>query len=496
MMELRKHQVDIIAEARSSISSGKKRIILFAPCSFGKTIVAAEISRLTVEKGGKILFLVHRRLLALQAKEKFDAYGLHSSIVMAGEDTDFHANVIIATVQTLSRRLDLCELELNKFYHRANLIVIDEAHVLMGDMTKKILNAYRGCVVVGLTGSPARGSGEPMGEVYDDIIESVGIKDLTDDGYLAPVRYFAGQSPDLKGVRITAGEYNKKDLEKKMNQTVLIGDVVQTWLEKAGNRPTIVFATGVRHSIHISESFNRAGVKAAHLDASSPHEERLAVLRKFRDGDLDVVSNVGLFTEGYDADFVSCLCIARPTKSLPLWIQMAGRGQRIADDKKDCLLFDFGGNVERHGLLTDEMEWTLDGKSKSAVKKKPKAKEKQPVKCSSCHEVFEDSNKCPICGSEVKKFGKDVDSIDTELKEIDGKKHKATMAEKRRFYGMCLFYVSEKGWSTGAAAHKYREKFGVWPRGMKSMSSIKPDHEFTRYMQYQNIKYAKSRKTA
>ena len=99
-MELRTHQIEVIDKTRDAIRRGFKKPLIFAPCSFGKTIVAAEIARLAVEKGNKVLFLLHRRLLAIQTKEKFDAYGLHSSIIMAGELTDFTAPVMITTIQT------------------------------------------------------------------------------------------------------------------------------------------------------------------------------------------------------------------------------------------------------------------------------------------------------------------------------------------------------------------------------------------------------------
>ena len=142
-MKLRQHQVSVIVDIRKAIASGFKRLLVFACCSFGKTLVAAEISRMAVEKGNKVLFLVHRRLLATQTKEKFDEYGLQNSIIMAGYETDFSAQVMTTTVQTYSRRLDLADPIANQFFHDAAIIFCDEAHLGISDQYTKIYSFYK-----------------------------------------------------------------------------------------------------------------------------------------------------------------------------------------------------------------------------------------------------------------------------------------------------------------------------------------------------------------
>lgn len=489
-MELRTHQIEIIEKARYAIAGGSKRPLLFACCSFGKTIVAGEIARLAVAKNKKVLFIVHRRMLAFQTKEKFDAYGLQSSIIMAGEKTDFACPVMITTVQTYVNRLQLDDPMVNIFFHNAAVIFTDEAHLGISPSYKKVYEFYQDKIIIGLTGSPARGDQRGLGEVFDCLISSVGIKELTEQGFLAPVRYFAAEAPDMSKIKITAGDYNKGETEKKMNTPKLVGDVVQNWLRIAGDRQTIVFASGVKHSIHLRDEFKKIGVAAEHLDANSPQEEREEVLRRFRNGDIQVVTNCQLFTEGYDADFVSCVAIARPTKSLPLWIQMAGRGQRICGGKVDCILLDYGGNIERHGFLTDEVDWSLDGKEKAWKKKKKDGKEKKPVQCTVCNLVFQGLDKCPDCGSVIKGFGKPVEVVDAELEEFGGKK-KATMVEKRRFYAMMLHYVRQTGKNPKMVVAKYKAKYGVWPRGMDNVSPIPPDDAFMRRLKHDQIKFAK-----
>jgi len=492
-MELRSHQVDIINKTRQTIIEGNKRPLIFAPCSFGKTIVAADIANKCVEKGNKVLFVVHRRLLCLQTKEKFDKYGLHSSIIMAGYDTDFKAPIMITTHQTYTRRLMLDSPEANKFFHDASVIIVDECHLGISPSYKKIYSYYQDKIIIGLTGSPARSDQRGLGEVFNIIIQSIGIKELTDQGWLAPVRYFRADPPDLSNIDIVQGDYHKGQLQKKMNTEILVGDIFTNWLKLAENRPTIIFTSGVKHSIHVAEKFNKMGIPSAHLDAHTPHETRKQILSDFRMGKYTVISNCMLFTEGYDADFVSCICIARPTKSRVLWIQMAGRGQRIFDKKRDCLLLDFGGNIDRHGFLTDEVEWSLDGKEK-AWKKVKKEKEEKKIQCRVCNFVFEGKNECPECGSPIKTFGKVIECVDAELKEVNEPKEKYSMLDKRLYWGMIKYWVAEKGKSEKMAYAKYKTRFGVWPdHSIRNCDPIPPDQKFLNLMKHDTIKYIKSK---
>jgi len=493
-MELRQHQIEIINETRREIASGNKKPLIFAPCSFGKTIVAAEIARLAVEKGNKVLFLLHRRLLAYQTKDKFDDYGLHSSIIMAGYDTDFTAPIMISTVQTYSRRLMLDDPRANTFFHDAEVLFCDEAHLGISQSYKKIYEYYKDKVLIGLTGSPARGDQRGLGEVFSCIVKSIGIGDLTEQGWLVPLRYYAAESPDLSNVRITGGEFNKGDLQKTMNKEKLIGDVLENWLRIGENRPTIVFSSGVKHSRNLKEQFEKAGIPAAHLEAHSPHEERMQVLKDFREGRITVVCNCQLFTEGYDADFVGCIAIARPTKSLPLWIQMVGRGQRIIDGKNDCKILDFGGNIERHGLIDWDREWTLDG-TKQAWSKPKREKTVALVKCRACHYVFMGESKCPLCGTIVASFGKKIMTVEAELEELDAKNMKNnTVIDKRRYLGMLKHFVNDRGYNPKMINAKYRSRYDCWPHHtISDVEPIKPDQAFLNLMKYDMIKYRKEK---
>jgi DNA repair protein RadD len=491
MFKPRPHQIDAFNKLRFSISSGHKRPILFAPCAFGKTILGAMVAESAWNKGNKTLFIVHRRMLADQTKEKFDAYGLHSSIIMAGYDTDFSAPVMITTHQTYTRRLQLCAPEANKFFHDAACLIVDECHMGISPSYKKIYDFYNDRIVIGLTGSPARGDQRGLGEIFDDLVESIGIHKLTEQGYLTPARYFAPTRIDLSDVKITAGDYNRRALQAKMNTKKLNGDVLQSWLQHAEGRSTIIFTTGVKHSKALRDQFAFHGVSVAHLDAHSSDDERERVLRQFRDGDITVVTNCQLFTEGYDADFASCIVLARGTKSFPLFTQMCGRGQRTYPGKKDFIVLDHGSNIERFGFISDPVEWSLDGKK--IAWKKPKKIKKEPkiMQCPMCSAVFKAAPKCPDCCHPIKECNMLVESTDDELKEIGGSKKKFTMDEKRLWFGMFEYLRRQKGYNPGWTSHKYREKVGVWPKGMDNVGPIPPNDECKNWMKHLAIKWNK-----
>ena len=170
---------------------------------------------------------------------------------------------------------------------------------------------------------------------------------------------------------------------------------------------------------------------------------------------------------------------------------MAGRGLRIFEGKENCTLIDHGGCVDEHGLIEWPRTWTLEGKKKAWSKAARKESDPKVVQCRGCKLCYIGGGKCPDCGTEPISFGKKINCLESDLQPL--KKEKVTQAEKRRWFGMLLWYVRHKGWNEGAAAHRYRDKFGVWPRGMKGMCPIEPDNAFMSYQKHLMIRYAKSK---
>jgi DNA repair protein RadD len=297
-----------------------------------------------------VLCLMHRRQLVDQMVARFKEYGLDVGVIMAGSETNLSAPIQIATIQTYHRRIQLDVQCGHPFFVAVSVILIDEAHRSLSRTFQQVLRQYMDKVVIGVTATPCLSSGLGMGQYYDSLLAPIGVRELIEQGVLAPVRYFAPTKPDLKGVRTVNGDYENRALGEVMNTTILVGDVYLNWARIAGGLQTIVFAVNVKHSKALCREFQRNGVKAAHLDANSSDEEREQVLQKLFQKKIQVVFNVGLYTEGFDYPGAECIVLARPTKSMGLYRQMAGRGLRTHPGKKECIIIDHGGCVDLAGF--------------------------------------------------------------------------------------------------------------------------------------------------
>lgn len=487
-MELRDYQTDLIDKVRDSFRSGHKRVIIQASTGAGKTCIVAAIADLALQKGSKVLFICHRRELCYQARDRFADYGLDSGLILAGEEPDLSQDIQICTYQTYSRRIKMPE-----WFVDADLCIVDECTYTICPVMTRLLENYADKPVIGLSATPCRGDFRGLGEFYDDIVTSISFGQLVEQGYLVPYRYFAPAEIDLEKIKTAMGDYEKKELGHRMDKPKLIGDIYEQWAKIAGGSQTIIFAVNVKHSIHIRDKFQAHGINCEHLDAHTPQDERSRILGDLDNGNVQVVTNVGILCEGFDCPTVECIVLARPTKSYALYIQMSGRASRIHNGKTVATLLDHGGCIEKHGLLDEEVEWSLDGKEKAWHK--PKKKEEtapKMVKCTFCNMVFCGLKECPTCGSPIKIFGRKVETIDGDLEEINPKK--ATMADKRRFYGMAKQYVFDRGWKPGSADMRYKDRFEVWPNSIKDTMPIDPDRGFINYMQSCNERYAKERK--
>jgi superfamily II DNA or RNA helicase len=491
-MQLRKYQVKAVEALRASLRQGFKKPLLVLSTGAGKSMIFAEIISGVINKGKKVLWLINRRNLVHQMRETLKKYyAIDAGVIMSGVEGDETKAVQIGTLQTYTRRIKLDSISDTHFFHNADIILLDEAQFCVSPQYKNLLEGYYlDRIIIGCSASPARGDGRGLGEIFDTLVEVETMQNLIDQGYLVPFRYFAPVNIDLTDVKIQGGDYLIKDLAGKVNKTKLIGDVVENYLKCGEGRPALVYAVNVAHSKNLCEAFNKAGIKAEHLDARSSDDERDAVFNKILNHEIQVICNVGLYTYGLDIPMVSCIIIARPTKSLALYHQMGGRGGRPFAQKRDCLLLDHANCIDEHGLLEWNIEWTLNGKEK-AWKKVSREIVKKLVKCRACHKVFEGSDSCPDCGTKVESFGRKIATIEAELEELTDKKPKATMADKRRFFGMMKAYCRSKGYAEGAAAHRYKEKYHVWPNAMKDVLPIPPDREFMNWIAYRGIKWRK-----
>ena len=221
-----------------------------------------------------------------------------------------------------------------------------------------VVEAYPDARIIGLTATPCRMDGRGLGNVFQELVQCPDVAELTRMGFLVPAKVFAPVRPNLKGVRVRAGDYVEGDLAQRVNTNKLVGDIAQHWFRLGERRKTVVFAVNVAHSLHIRDEFRKAGVLAEHLDGTTPREHRKRILKELATGKINLISNVGVLGEGWDCPEVSCAILARPTKSLGLFRQMIGRILRPAPGKTDAIVLDHAGGVFAHGLPDDPIQGT------------------------------------------------------------------------------------------------------------------------------------------
>ena len=330
------------------------------------------------------------------------------------------------------------------------------------------------------------------------MIECPQVPDLIEQGYLVRSRVYAPVDPDLRGVKTQAGDYVESQLAERMDRDKLVGDIIAHWFKYGEGRKTVAFACSVGHSVHIGNEFVRAGVRAEHVDGTTPIDERAAILARLATGEIEVVTNCMVLTEGFDLPDIGCIILARPTKKMGLYRQMIGRGLRPADGKTDVVILDHSGAVFRHGLPEDRVEWTLDPDRRATAPEhtnRQSARKSKLIECSQCSALRVGGKPCPNCGFLPKHPAEYIAHLVGDLGLVQGGKAKASVFNQDEWHGMLTHIAEQRGYKRGWIAHKYKEKFGHWPTRQYT-PPIEPSREVLSWVRSRNIAYAKARATA
>ncbi len=472
-MKLRPYQLDAVDRVRAHLRNGVRRVLLVAPTGAGKTVIASHIIERSVALGNRVLFLAHRRELIGQAFRKVLGCGCsagydHDSLlrdpacrsegmprsavgVLMANDRRRNPGAVVqvASIDTLRNRAKPV----------ADLVIVDEAHRALAGTYRSILEMYPDAGVIGLTATPYRADGRGLGEAFDELVVVASPRQLIGDGFLVEPRVFtvpARDLPDLSRVKIKGGDYEADALAVAVDQTGLVGNIVDHWMRHGGDRQTVVFAVNVQHSQHIAQRFRDAGVAAEHLDGATPTAERDAILARLERGETRIVSNCAVLTEGWDQPSVKCAVLARPTQSTGLYLQCAGRILRPWRDAS-AIILDHAGCVLEHGLPQDDREFSLDSSRKKS-RSAPRL-----TTCPGCFAILAAATRtCPECGHAFAspEVGDDkTQEVDGELVEVRA----ADVDEKRAAWDQLCQVATERGYQRGWVYHRYVERFGVRP---------------------------------
>lgn len=489
-IKLRPHQEKAVEMLRDSLRSGRKRPILAAPCSMGKTMIAAHIMLKSAEKGVPSVFFCDRIRLVSQTIETFERLGADFS-VLQGDDWRYDPSKLIqiASIQTAVRRprMDF------------GIAIVDECHTMYKGLTDIMARVNR-IPFIGLSATPMS---KGLGKHYDDLIVPCTPRELIDMGYLCPTDYYVGESIDTKGIKKKALSTGGTDFDPEMLGTAMIddetfnGDVVENYRKHSANltKRAIAFSPSVSHSKSLVEKFNQAGIPALHIDGYMSDEERKYIYQDHmsdRPGSAVVLSCSRLLGTGYDDPSIEILIDCFPTSknSKIAWVQRAGRIWRMAPGKERAIYLDHASNLNRHGMFPEDVVPTKldDGKQRFDERNQIDKPDREPIQrdCPVCSALYT-GRKC-ACGYEISREEPIFKDTGGMLKKVTSL---PTKADKSRWMGELLSYAAQRGYSEGYAAHIYKSKFGVWPRKVDRTPKPVSD-EVQRFIKHINIKYAKS----
>lgn len=443
-MQLRPYQHENKQDVNAKWASGLTNVLSVLPTGAGKTVTFADIVR---DHNGASCVIAHRQELVTQISLALAREGVRHRIIgpksvvklavkihMEEVGRSFYepsSRCAVAGVDTLVRRT----VELESWCASVTLWVMDEAHhVLKENKWGTAIEMFPNARGLGVTATPCRADGKGLGEhsdsVFQDMIVGPSMRDLINMKFLTDYRVFVPPSDlDLSDVTTSqaTGDYNPNKLKTAVRQSHIIGDVVTHYRRIAPGKRGITFATDVETATDIAAQFNAAGVPAAIVSAKTPDSERVAVLRRFRNGELLQLVNVDLFGEGFDLPAIEVVSMARPTQSYSLFAQQFGRALRLMDGKEVAFIIDHVGNCIRHGLPDRHREWTLDRRERR-VKGMPD--DVIPTRgCTNCASLYERVHKkCPYCGHVEEPANRGgPEFVDGDLTELDP----ATLAAMR-----------------------------------------------------------------
>ncbi len=483
---LRDYQVEGLDKLREGIKQGHRSQLLYAPTGAGKTEIAIALMEYSRRLGRRSAMVMDRIVLCNQTSTRLDSYGIEHGVLQASHWRYRPSERIqVCSAQTLEKRKSFPGLE---------LLIIDEAHQVRKS-TKRFIDMHPSIKVIGLSATPFT---KGLGNIFTNVVNTVTTKDLVDTKMLVPLKIFLAKEIDMTGAKKVAGEWS--DSEATERGIKITGDVVNEWIKKTHEifgcpRKTIVFCASVAHGSDLASKFNEAGYNFVPISYKDSDEYKKEVFADFARPDTNIhgLIAVDILTKGFDAPDVMIGVSARPfSKSLSSHVQQMGRVMRQHPSKEFGVWLDHSGNYLRFQDEWDEIYEKGAGElddGREKTKPEPTLKEKEAAKCPRCGAMWGNSDICSHCGFVRERRNKVVDQPG-EMIELGN--NKVPKVDKQKFYSELLFMVKNRGYKEGWAAHKYREKMGVFPRGLEKVE-VMPSLETLNWLKSRAIAFSKRR---
>ena len=437
MIKLRPYQETAKQDIYNAWNAQYRNVLLRVPTGGGKTVIMCSLVSDTLKQGVSTAIMVHRKELVQQICLTLAKEGIEHNIIANRKDIkgiiaaerrlygrQFYnpsSKVSVISVDTLNSRYetykDWC-LSINQW-------IIDEAaHVLKDNKWGRAAQYFKNARGLGVTATPERldrkGLGSHADGLFDIMVEGPSTGWMIDNNFLSKYKIAIPESDYREYLTSSSdkSDFSKKAMMQASSQSHIVGDVVDNYIKFNNGKQCIVFASDVRTSQRMEKEFLAKGIIAKSLDGTTADSTRLESLIKFGDKRIQVLLNVDLFDEGLDVPGIECVSMCRPTKSLGKFLQMVGRGLRIADGKPYMVLIDHVGNVNEHGLPCKNRQWTLD-----RIKKTGKKLNFMRI-CSNtmcCAPYDRSETECPWCGQEaITKSNGDGSGGRTPPEMVDG----------------------------------------------------------------------------
>lgn len=420
MIELREYQRRAIADVRAAYRR-TRRVLLVAPTGFGKTATASALITWAVAKGRRVVFAVHRREIVRDTACRLEAAGVPCGLVMAG-DRPSDAPVQVCSVQTLVARTA----------PPADLIVWDEAHHCAADTYRAIAAQYPRAWHLGLTATPERADGVGLRDAFDELVVGATVRELQEQGYLAECDVIA---PAAK-------------------QQGLAKEPVVAWQQYAQGRPTVVFHATVEASLRFAREL---GSECAHIDGTMGRAHRDAQLDSFQRGRVQVLSNVYVLTEGWDAPRAKVCILARGCGSPGTYLQMVGRVLRRAGDER-ALVVDLTGVTHEHGLPDEPRKFSLDG-----IERVEKTDRESISQCLVCGYAVRTAARGAACRNCQTSWPPPPEAY-IEPAELVPVRSVVPRWQRDEQLEEWTRIAAERGYKPGWASVRFKEAYGFWPR--------------------------------
>lgn len=395
---------------------------MFYLVEVGKSYIMAAIAESANEKGNHVLILAHRNSLIEQHKELFENLELNNNLTR------------IESVFTEVRHLGEHGI--------VDLIIIDEAHISGASSYRKVCEYYN-CKRVLFTATPARLDGKPL-DLADTIVMGISAKELIKRGQISDYDYYAPNLDiDFSDVRKNCGDYNTQDLENKMSVKRIYGDILKYYNLLGKGEQAIAYCININHSKQVCEMFNKNEILAKHMDATTPEKERQEIMNEFKEHKFRILCNCNLISEGITLPSANVGLLLRPTLSLPLYIQQACRVLTPVEGKK-AIIIDYVGNVFRHGMPTQDRNWSLNSKVKEYNNENEDGTFKIRV-CQECFSTFETAPVCPYCGATYESTPIEIQNMkEVQLKKVEEEKERQRQVYKNNIQARVSEYESPK----------------------------------------------------